>query len=241
MITDLIMNLVKKAKIDKKIILVGLLALVVLLVIIITLGSATIKRRKILNEESADLSEQANVETHITGDMLVIKGKIDNGTLEDGFMSEPQKQSVIDLYNTANKYKIKNNDMRTQQLIYNICLVKNQANPLLIIFGNGYLTNFYEMVLEMELIAFLVNFGLVGFILYCVPFISILIYGLYKGIKNVKKIDTEYIMYLLGCAFVFVLSCLSGYTFFNSSSMMLIIVLNTLLINKINLLEERVK
>lgn len=239
LVVDVIINILNKIKIDKKALIIGTIALVVLIVVVIIAGSATISRRKLLNRESEELSERANVETHITGDMIAIKEKIDNNTLEDGFMSEAQRKSVIDLYNFANEHEIRNNDMRMQQLIYNMSLVKNQANLLLILFGNGYLANFYEMVLEMELVAMLLNFGLFGFILYCGPFIVILIYGIYKGIKNIKKIDTEYIMYLAGCGFAFVLSCLSGYTFFNSSSMMIIIVLNTLLLNKIYQFKER--
>lgn len=237
-ISDIIINLLNKAKINKKLVSIGISTLIILLVIVVFVGSATIKRRKILNEESNELSEKANVQTHITGDMLDIKQEIDENTLDPEFMSEAQKKSVVDLYNIANKYNIKNNDRRIQQLIYNLCLVKNQANPLLILFGNGYLSNFYEMVLEMELVAFILNFGIIGFIIYCIPFIIILIYGIYKGIKNKKKVDLEYIMYLGGCSFVFILSCLSGYTFFNSSSMIIIIVLNTLLINKIHNFEE---
>lgn len=45
-------------------------------------------------------------------------------------------------------------------------------------------------------------------------------------------------MILIGCGFAFALSFFAGYTFFNSSNMMIIIVLNTLLINKINQLKE---
>ncbi len=237
-IADIIINLINKEKTNKKLVILVLITLTILLIAVVFAGSATIKRRKVLHEESKELSEKASIQTHITGDMLDIKKEIDNNTLEPEFMSEAQRKSVVDLYNIANKYNIKNNDMRMQQLIYNLCLVKNQASPLLILFGNGYLTNFYEMVLEMELVAFLLNFGIIGFILYCMPFIIILIYGIYKGLKNKKKVDLEYIMYLGGCAFVFVLSCLSGYTFFNSSSMMVIIVLNTLLINKIYKFKE---
>lgn len=238
LVVDIIISLINKGKLDKKTFFIGLGILVLLAVAIIFAGSSTLKRRKILNEQSNELSQKANVETHITGDMTKIKEEIDNNTLEDGFMSEAQKKSVIDLYNIANKYNIQNNDRRMQQLIYNICLVKNQANVVFILFGNGYLTNFYEMVLEMELVSFLLNFGIIGFALYCAPFMGILVYGIYKGIKNIKKIDTEYIMYLSGCGFAFVLSCLSGYTFFNSSSMMIIVVLNTLLLNKVDMFKE---
>ena len=154
-------------------------------------------------------------------------------SLEYGFMSEEQKQSIIDLYNIANKLKITNNDMRMQQMIYNICLVKNQANPLLILFGNGHQLNFYELVMEMEVLAILINFGLIGFILYLGPFISILIYSFIFGIKNIKKIDSEYIMMFLGSCLGFVLSLLTGYVFFSLSTNVIIIIMNTILLSKI--------
>ena len=53
-------------------------------------------------------------------------------------------------------------------------------------------------------------------------------------VKNInKKIDQEYMMLILGAGFVFALSFLTGYTFFNASSMVIIVVINTLLLNKI--------
>lgn len=176
--------------------------------------------------------------SHITGSLLEMKEKIDNNTMEDSYMNEAQKQSIIDLYEVANKWKIKNNDQRMQQLIYNIALIKNQKNPIYLLIGNGYLANFRELVLEMEIPAFLFSFGIIGFLLYFVPFLVIVVYGMYQGFKNIKKIDEEYLMILIGSVFVFVLSFFAGYTFFNSSNMMMIIVLNTLLINKINQLKE---
>jgi hypothetical protein len=149
-------------------------------------------------------------------------------------MSEPAKKSILDLYHYANEKQIVNNDMRRQQMIYNLYLVKNQASIPLILFGNGYLANYRELVLEMEGLSFLLNFGLIGFCLYFVPFIVIFIYGTYQGLRNIKKIDTEYVMYLAGLFCSFALSFLSGYTFFNSSSMMIIIVICVLLISKIH-------
>ena len=105
--------------------------------------------------------------------------------------------------------------------------------------GNGYVANFRELVLEMEIPAFLFNFGIIGFLLYFIPFLGIFVYGIYYSFKkNIKKIDENYLMLLIGSGFVFVLSFFAGYTFFNSSNMMIIIVLNTLLINKINQLKE---
>ncbi|HCF34357.1 MAG TPA: hypothetical protein DER15_03345 [Clostridiales bacterium] len=184
------------------------------------------------------LDASSNQVSHITGSLLEMKEKIDNNTMEDSYMNEAQKQSIIDLYEVANKWKIKNNDQRMQQLIYNIALIKNQKNPIYLLIGNGYLANFRELVLEMEIPAFLFSFGIIGFLLYFVPFLVIVVYGMYQGFKNIKKIDEEYLMILIGSVFVFVLSFFAGYTFFNSSNMMMIIVLNTLLINKINQLKE---
>lgn len=153
-------------------------------------------------------------------------------------MSDAAKQSIQDLYKFANKYKVTNNDMRTQQLVYNLYLVKNQKSPLLILFGNGYMANYRELVLEMEIPALLFNFGIFGFVLYFIPLAGISGYSIYFGIKNRRKLDTEFVMLLMGALFSFALAFLSGYTFFNSSTMMIIIVTNVLLVNKIKQIKE---
>ena len=111
-------------------------------------------------------------------------------------------------------------------------MVKYQHNPILILFGNGYLNNFRELVLEMELMSFILNFGVFGFLLYIVPFLVVYIYNFVYMIKNIKKLDAEYVMLFLGSGFAYVLSLLSGYVFFNSSSMIIVIVLHTCLNNK---------
>jgi len=85
----------------------------------------------------------------------------------------------------------------------------------------------------MEVISILINFGLIGFILYLGPFVAILIYALVFGIKNIKKIDSEYIELFLGSCLGFVLSLLTGYVFFSLSTNIIIIIIDTLLINKI--------
>ena len=232
-------SLIQKVKINKKTIIGGIAIVITILIVVITFGSTTIQRRKHLqNIENNIIDENSNEASHITGSLLEIKDKIDNNTLEDGYMNNEQKESILDLYNIANKLEVKNNDQRAQQLIYNTVLVKNQKNPVYLLIGNGYLANFRELVLEMEIPAFLFNFGIIGFLLYFVPFLVIFIYGIYQGFKNIKKIDENYLMILIGCGFVFALSFFAGYTFFNSSNMMIIIVLNTLLINKANQLKE---
>lgn len=242
MIVEIIITLGKKGKINKKIIVGGITVIATIILVIITIGSTTIQRRKHLQDIEKDIVDTANnQESHVTGSILEIKEKIENNSLDEGYMSEAQKKSIISLYNIANKWNIKNNDQRMQQLIYNTLLIKNQHNVAYILLGNGYVTNFRELILEMEIPAFLFNFGVIGFALYFIPFTSIFLYGIYFMIKNRKKIDSEYLMYLLGIGFSFVLSFFAGYTFFNSSNMMIIIVLNTLLINKITLIKAECK
>lgn len=238
-IVEVFYSLLHNKKINKKIVGIGAGLIVVISICIVIFGSTTLERRKHLKEIESNINdENLKDNSHITGDLLDIKNKIDKNELEDGYMSEAHKKSIMDLYNIANSMKISNNDQRMQQLIYNFALVKNQNNLGLILFGNGYVANFRELILEMEIPAFLFNFGLIGFILYFMPFLVISIYGLWIGIKNIKKIDDEYIMLELATLFTFALSFFSGYTFFNSSSMIIIVVINTLLINKIYKLKK---
>ena len=238
-IVEVFYSLLHNNKMNKNIVGIGAGLIVCASICVVIFGSTTLERRKHLKDiESNIVDENLKDNSHITGDLLDIKNKIDKNELENGYMEETQKNSIIDLYNIANSMKISNNDQRMQQLIYNIALVKNQKNLGLILFGNGYVANFRELILEMEIPAFLFNFGILGFILYFVPFLSIFVYGLWIGIKNIKKIDDEYILYELASGFTFALSFFSGYTFFNSSSMIVIVVINTLLVNKIYKLKK---
>lgn len=229
---EIVSGLIKNKSINKKTIIIGVITIGIILGSVIMVGSTTIQRRKHLQDIEKNIVDN-NQESHITGSLLEIKNKIEGGTLEEGYMNEAQKKSIIELYNIANKWEIQNNDQRMQQIIYNTLLVKNQKNPTYILFGNGYVANFRELVMEMEVPAILYNFGIIGFVLYLVPFITIVIYSIYKTIKNFKNIDSEKIILILGCLFVFALSFFAGYIFFSSSNMMIIVVLNTLLINKI--------
>lgn len=234
-ITEVLYGIIKNKKINKKVVLIGTGVLLVTLVLITVIGSSTITRRKHIQEESqTSYDEKQEDVAHLTGDVIKIRKGIEDNSLEEGFLSEAERKSYIELYELANKYEFKSNDQRLHQIVYNLLLVKNQSNGMLILFGNGYLNNHGELVLEMELLSFILNFGIFGFILYLSPFIMILIYSLIKMIKQIKEIDQETIMLFLGTAFVYALSLLSGYVFFNSSSMMIVIVIHTCLINKLN-------
>lgn len=236
---EIVEKLIRNTKINKKIVVGGIFAIIVVLIIVTVIGSNTIERRKHLKEIEANIVDgSTNQEAHITGDLMEIKEKIDNNQIENTYMNEAQKKSILELYDIANKLEISNNDQRMQQLIYNALLVKNQANPLLIIFGNGYMNQYRELVLEMDIPAFLFNFGILGFLLYFGPFLAIVAYGVYFGIRKIKKIDAEYIMYTLGLGLAFAISVFSGYVFFNMSTVTFIAVICALLINKICIIKK---
>ena len=237
-ITELLISIKNNKKINKKYLVIGLGVILIGIVGVSILGSNTLKRRKLVAEME---NNKINSQTHLTGDLTKLYEQIENNALEDGYMSEAQKKSIIDLYNYAKKYNIDSTDLRMQQLIYNLVLIKNQKNVMTILFGTGFMNNFRELIMEMEIPAFLLNFGIFGFVIYFVPFSSISIYAIYWYIKKIKNVTVECTMYLLGSLFTFALSLLSGYTFFNSSTMMIIILIDVLLLNEISKLKQKNK
>lgn len=236
---EIFVSILHKAQLNKNILIGSIIAIIAIVIMVGVVGSTTLQRRKHLEDIEGNIIDKTNNEqSHISGSLLEIKEKIDKDELEQGYMTEAGKKSILDLYNFANKHNVVNNDMRTQQLVYNFYLVKNQANPLYMLFGNGYMANYRELVLEMEIPAFLFNFGILGFVLYFIPMLSIALYAIYSGFKNRNEMDTEYIMLTLGLLFSFALAFLSGYTFFNMSTSIIIIVICTLLINKLKTLHS---
>lgn len=230
---------------NKKLIIAMIVFAIVMAIVLGVFGSNTIKRRKQMKEAQNTLIDSSTGEVgNMTKDMLDIKNKILDGTIEEGYMSEAQKQSLLDLYNYAKEHNIAGNDLRKLQLIYNIYLVKNQKMPLAILFGNGYKTNFRELVMENELASMILNFGIIGFILYILPFITILVYSAIQGFKNIKNLDTKYIMLQCALGLSLVLSWASGYVYFATSSMCVIVTISVLLINetrKFNKTEQQAK
>lgn len=237
---EIIFSILKNKKINKKVIFIGVGVITATAIIVLALGSNTFTRRQHIEQESQNSYDKTTEDVaHLTGDVLKIHESILENTIEEGYLSEAEEKSFLELYDIANKYNLKSNDQRTHQIIYNLLLVKNQHNIGLILFGNGYLNNFGELVLEMELMSFLLNFGILGFTIYIVPFLSIMIYAFVQIIKNIKQIDVQCVMLFLGSGFAYVLSLLSGYVFFNSSSMIIVIILHVSLINKINEIKNK--
>lgn len=204
-----------------------IISIIIVFIISFTIvGSYTLERRAYLNRIK-------DKEIHIAYDVLDVRNNIKDKKVKTNYVTKEQAKSIESLYKYANKAKLSNINLRKQQLIYHSYLYIYQKNMLLKLFGNGYLANFGCLTLEMETIALIYNFGIFGFVLYLVPFLSIFIYGLYMGIKNIKKIDSEYVMYLSGILTSYLISLFAGHTYFNTSVMPIIIILHVLLLNKI--------
>ena len=219
---------------NKKVIIAGLTIFAIGIVAVILLGSKTLQRRKQINDAAQNNIDSSTGELlHVSTSMLEIYNSIVDGTIEDGYMSEAQKQATLDLYDYTKEHNIASNDNRMQQLIYNVFLVKHQKNPITIIFGNGYNTNFREMRMENEIPCFALNFGIIGFILYIGAFIAIIIYSIVQAFKHIKKLNSNLMMYLSGCSLSLVLATVSGFVFFASSCMVVIVVTNVLLLDEI--------
>ena len=237
-VSELFVAILKRVQVNIKLIISGLVVIVLFVSVVGFFGSKTLERREHLkNIESNIYDNSTGQVSHISGDLLRLKEQIENNELSEEYMSKAVQQSIIDLYNYAEKTNMVNNDMRMQQFIYNLNLFKNQDSLLLVLFGNGYKAQFRELVMEMEIPAFLFNFGIIGFILYFGPFLALFLYFMYFGIRNIRKIDSEYIILVFGLLLSFVLSFLSGYTFFYASASLLIIVICILVLNKINIIK----
>lgn len=231
-VIGIINSLIKNNRINKKALPAFLITLVVIGVAVIGFGSKTIERRKDLQDrESQILDTMTGKTAHVTGDIVEIVRKIKNNEIDESYMQDSMQQAYLNLYNIANEKQITNTNMRALQFIYHSELIKNQNSIPMLLFGNGYILHFYEMIFEMEVPAFLYNFGVIGFFLYFMPFLMIAIYGTYIMVKKIKNINIEFSMSVLGLWFAIFISFLSGYTFFNSSSMMIIIVLATFIVS----------
>ena len=225
-------NSFNNKKINKKIILMSIAIFGIIICILFTFGMQVLKRRAELKEnELKNIDPDTGIKRNISGDVLNLYKQIKRGELTAGFMTEEAQSAICELYEYAKKTDLSNVNLRKQQLIYNLYLVKNQKNLLLILFGNGYKAQFRELVMEMEMPAILLNFGIVGFILYLGPFIYILLYKFYEIIKR-KQIDSEKMLYMFGMTLGLFLSIFAGYTFFNQSSMIVMCVISVLTINK---------
>lgn len=205
-----------------------------IVILIVFLGSTTLSRRKLLKDREDDIYDNMQQEvSHVTGDILNLVNKIRNNEVSESYMKKDVQQAIIDLYNFNTEHKVPYTNMRLTQLIYHMSLIKEQKSILLILFGNGYMNHYYELIFEMEVPAFLFNFGIYGFTIFFIPFLVIAVYGGIFAIKNMKKINIECVMSILSLWFSIIISFLSGYTFFNQSAATLIIAVCVIVIYEI--------
>ena len=199
--------------------------------VLVFFGSKTLERRREMQamvDDIVDINKNNEI-AHVSGDTTRIVYNIRHDLVEDGYLSEAQKQAYLDMYEACNKLKLDSNNYRVQQLIYHYYLIKDQHNIMYILFGNGHLNQYGEMILEMELPFILFNFGILGFLLYVFP----LLYLLYKGIKYMfghkKFLMDNYYMELFGLLFAFGLSCVAGYVLYSSTCVLIMICILGLL------------
>ena len=230
-------NLISKDKRlskNNKILLIVFSCLIILVItLVLYKGSSLLERQQYLqNIDTSTYDDTTGNQLHVTTGILRLKQQIENSEIDKEYMSEEMQTSILQLYDFANEHNISATDRRPQQLAYNYYLVKNQSNILYILFGNGFLNNYGELILEMEIPAFLFNFGVLGFIIFFGPFLGLFIYYMFIGVKNIKSIDSEYILLICGDFLSFALSFLLGQIFFHSSAMIIIVCINVLLYNK---------
>lgn len=238
----ILVTIIKKVKLNVKVITISALVLIIFGVILYIFGSYTIERRKMLEDLKGKNPVDETAETiYMAYDLILLKENIDKKNMTEDFMTKEQIDAIyeLDKYTKDNKYN--NTNLRGQQLLYHTFLYKNQKDISIKFFGNGYLNNIGMLTLEMETIALFYNFGIIGFILYFIPFFILLIYGIIFGIKNIKKIDINYLMILSASLLSIGISFYSGHTYFNSSVMIIIMIINTLLIMEINKIRSEKK
>ena len=221
-------------KINKRNLIINGLGFLLAIILVIVLGSTTLSRRKLLKDRENDIYDNMQQEvSHVTGDILNLVNKIKNNEISEEYMQKSTQEAIIDVYNFNTKYKVPYTNMRLTQLVYHVSLIKEQKNVLLVLFGNGYMNHYYELILEMEVPAFLFNFGIYGFIVFFMPFFIITIYAVIFGIINIKKIKLELMMEILALCFGSVVSFLSGYTFFNQSAATIITTICVITLHEI--------
>lgn len=224
-----IFTLVKKKKINKKGIFFLFFLILVVGSVFFTVGSSTLERRKHISlEEEGIIDVNTGEKGHTSGDTSLFVYQIENEYFSEDYMRIEQQNAYLKMYHFANQHQLSSNNMRMQQLLYHWFLVKEQKNIGMIFFGNGYLTSYGEMILEMEIPAIFFNFGVFGFILFLGPFL----YRFYQSLKKMvqkKAFTLNRLMYLFSILLGFALSFLAGYVFFSVSCVLVMICLFCLL------------
>lgn len=94
--------IVRKAKLNKKTVIISAIIIVLMIVLAIVCGSKTFERRSSLKEiQVSTIDVDTGKETHLSGDLLKIKKSIDEGEITEEYLSEPMQNAIVRLYNYA--------------------------------------------------------------------------------------------------------------------------------------------
>ena len=162
-------------------------------------------------------------------------------------LSERDKKNIVEFVDTLNKNevlaKIKVNDLRKMQEIYAKIEWKNDKNLMIKLFGNTSLKKQGELILEKELLGYYYNFGIIGSILYILPYIILTTYIIYLGFrrKSIKYINSNYINYLYLIILTFGLSYNMGSVFHSTNASLLFAILIVSALNNINIINSKFK
>ena len=162
-------------------------------------------------------------------------------------LSERDKKNIIEFVDTLNKNevlaKIKVNDLRKMQEIYAKIELKNDKNLMIKLFGNTRLKKQGELILEKELLGYYYNFGIIGSILYILPYIILTTYIIYLGFrrKSIKYINSNYINYLYLIILTFGLSYNMGSVFHSTNASLLFAIVIVSALNNINIISSKSK
>lgn len=222
-------NLWKKKKISFKCIAISFSVLFVVGCLFLVFGSETIKRRNHLeNENNGVIDINTGSLGHTSGDTSAMVYKIKNDELSDDYISDVEAVSYLKMYDYANEKNFKGTDLRRQQMVFHFHLFKEQKSITKVLFGNGYVNHYGEMILESEILAFLFNFGVIGFLVFLGSFVVCFVKKMSKYREYVNK-DINLIIrsfcFLLGLG----LALMAGYVFFSTSCILVMICNLTLL------------
>lgn len=223
--------IVKGGKNSLRIAVVSVLATVILVGAVAFFGAEALNRRHIIENETHD-------SIHLDLDLNDLISRIETGEYIPMDLSDAQVKALFSLRDKVNELKLPNSDYRRQQLIYQSYLWKYQNEPLLYLFGNGFLNSFGMLLLEMEPIAIFFNGGILGFILFTLPFIIMIGYAFIFMMKHIKKVTLPCLMYFFGCIFSLMIATLSGRVYFHVTVIPALVVIYILLLNEVYVLKK---
>ena len=213
-LSSLVLKVIKKRKINlRKIIIFSVIFLA--FVIGTSFKKQVVKEKQIIDINTGEIS-------HVTIDTTYHVKDIKENVMSDKYLSHERQQALVSMYNKCNKIKLNFNNRKMQQLIYNSYKIKYEHNISYLLFGNGYLNDYNEMILEMEIPALALNFGILGLIFYLGPILFFLYSKTRMIIKNNRLFDLENMMLISGVTIALIIATLSGFIIVNTTCTLII-------------------